>query len=48
MKLMYKYNIFFRFLSLLVLFGLPLSANISGTVFRDLAVNGTTLNSYGL
>ena len=45
---MYKYNIFFRFLSLLVLFGLPLSANISGTVFRDLAVNGTTLNSYGL
>ncbi|CAA6820746.1 MAG: Unknown protein, partial [uncultured Sulfurovum sp.] len=33
---------------LFLLFATVLQAGVSGTVFRDLPVNGTTLNTYGV
>ncbi|CAA6813493.1 MAG: Cna B domain protein, partial [uncultured Sulfurovum sp.] len=41
-------NIFLKLLVTLVLMSIHLFASVSGTVFRDLPVNGTVLNSYGV
>jgi len=43
-----KDDIVIKILSILLLMTSMVWANISGTVFRDLPVNGTTLNSYGV
>ena len=37
----------FSVMALLILFSTNISAQVSGTVFRDVPLNGTTLNVYG-
>ena len=44
----FKINILFKLFMFFLLLNSTLFANISGTVFRDLPVNGTTLNTYGV